>query len=172
MPSTRRVKVLGLTVALIVMSILYFTVKDPTSSNTVLGWADQEQSNARQANQQFYDRTVAAMEAKAKTKPAPAPESDQDVIRKLKEAGSAAKASVETQGPRTPPEIILEGGDSSVAGRKKMKGGEKWDISSGKESVLEEKEPVKKTDAEKDVDLELNSILKRSPSKCFHRSGS
>ena len=46
-----------------------------------------------------------------------------------------------------------------------MKGGEKWDVSTGKESAMEEKEEEKeKTEEEKDVEHELNSILKRSPS--------
>ena len=57
-------------------------------------------------------------------------------------------------------------------GRKKGDGGEKWDVSSGKQAVLDEKNSgskakEEKTEEEKDVEAELNSILKRSPSTFF-----
>jgi len=148
MPSTRRFKVLGLILALVVVSLLYMT------------------SHARQSNQDFYDRTVAALEAKAKAQLDI--ETDQDVSRKLKEAISTQEsADLPTQ--RVPPEVVLS--DNHVEGRPKLKGGEKWDVSSGKESVLGEKEDEKvKTEEEKDVELELNSILKRSPIIIFSKS--
>ena len=104
------------------------------------------------------------MEAKEKAKAAPPLVSDQDVNEKLKGASNVAKEAVETQGHRTPPEVVLNNVDKSV-GRKKVKGGEKWDVSSGKEAGTAQKEEVKKTDEEKDVEMELNSILKRSPSE-------
>ncbi|MCJ1438825.1 hypothetical protein MMC27_008215 [Xylographa pallens] len=148
MPSTRRFKVLGLILALVVVSLLYMT------------------SHARQSNQDFYDRTVAALEAKAKAKLDI--ETDQDISRKLKEATSTHEsADLPTQ--RIPPEVVLS--DNHIEGRPKLKGGEKWDVSSGKESALGEKEEEKvKTEEEKDVELELNSILKRSPIIIFSKS--
>ena len=92
--------------------------------------------------------------------------SDQDVGQKLKEVEAAARRAAELGIQRKPPEIVMDPGDESAAGRRKMKGGEKWDVSSGKESAVGEREPeVVKTDEEKDVELELNTILKRSPSK-------
>ncbi|MCJ1403755.1 hypothetical protein MMC11_006978 [Xylographa trunciseda] len=148
MPSTRRFKVLGLILALVVVSLLYMT------------------SQARQSNQDIYDRTVAALEAKAKAKLDL--ETDQDISRKLKEATST-QDSADLPPQRVPPEVVLS--DNHVEGRPKLKGGEKWDVSSGKESVLEEKEEEKvKTEEEKDVELELNSILKRSPIIIFSKS--
>ena len=61
-------------------------------------------------------------------------------------------------------------GEKTVAGRKKMKGGEKWDMATGKEAAMEEKKGEgKKDEAETkedhDVEIELNSILKKGPSK-------
>ena len=65
------------------------------------------------------------------------------------------------------------GGSDSVRigerNRKKGDAGEKWDVSSGKQAVLDEKNSgakakEEKTEEEKDVEAELNSILKRSPS--------
>ena len=123
-------------------------------------FSNQKQSNARHSDQDFYDRTVAALEAKAKAKLDIG--TDRDISRKLKEATSTQdSADLPTQ--RVPPEVVLS--ENHVEGRPKLKGGEKWDVSSGKESALGEKEEEKvKTEEEKDVELELNSILKRSPS--------
>lgn len=63
-------------------------------------------------------------------------------------------------------------GEKSVAGRKKMKGGEKWDMATGKEAAMvvdkegSSKEPGRKeTQEEHDIEVELNSILKKGPSK-------
>ncbi len=61
-------------------------------------------------------------------------------------------------------------GEKSVAGRKKMKGGEKWDMAMGKEAATEEKNKEgKKDEAETkedhEVEVELNSILKKGPSE-------
>ena len=149
-------------IALIVLTILYFTVSMSQLRNPE---THRGQSNARQSNQDFYDRTVAAMEAREKAKPAAPPVVDQGANEKPKEASNVAKEAVEPQGQRTPPEVVLDNGDKGVAGRKKLKGGEKWDVSSGKEAGTTQKEEVKKTDEEKDVEMELNSILKRSPSE-------
>ena len=92
-------------------------------------------------------------------------QSDQDVIQKLEKAVSAVNSDEESQpNPRTPPGVVPRVGDSSMP-KKKLKGGEKWDVSSSEESVASEKEPrITKTEEEKDVELELKSLLKRSPS--------
>ena len=93
--------------------------------------------------------------------------SDQGVSQKLKDAIEAAKQSPSDETPKKSPEVILQAGEKTApGGGKKVKGGEKWDVSTGKESSVGDKEKaVEKTDDEKDVDVELNSILKRSPSK-------
>ncbi|KAL9578157.1 MAG: hypothetical protein Q9212_005896, partial [Teloschistes hypoglaucus] len=67
-----------------------------------------------------------------------------------------------------------------VAGRKKYKGGEHWDVASGKQAPIgghkpgeeglekgeeEKKEEVHETEEEHEVEMELNGILKKGPSK-------
>ena len=102
------------------------------------------------------------MEAKTKDKLKTAAE---DATRKLKEAVVGPKEDTIEPVQRKPPEVVLNDGDTNVEGRPKLKGGEKWDVSSGKESAVGEKEDDKaKSEEEKDVESELNSILKRSPS--------
>lgn len=107
------------------------------------------------------------MEAKAKQKMAST--SDQDVGKKLKEAVVGKKESPDPPVQRKPLEVALNDGKKDAEGRPKMKGGEKWDVSTGKESAVGEKADDKgKTEEEKDVEHELNSILKRSPSTWPH----
>ena len=72
----------------------------------------------------------------------------------------------------SPPKVTSASstGEKSVAGRKKMKGGEKWDVATGKEAAAEENaQESKKDEAETkmdhDVEDELNSILKKGPSE-------
>ena len=108
---------------------------------------------------------------------------DADITRKLKDAADAAKKAVEPSSPaKLPPpppgslvdEVPLgtngDGEERSVAGRKKMKGGEKWDMATGKEAAMVEKEGEPKeetaeTKKEHEVEVVLNDILKRSPSR-------
>lgn len=58
-----------------------------------------------------------------------------------------------------------------MAGRKKLKGGEKWDMATGKEAPKakdssEDKEDGKEeTSEEHEVEVELNAILKKGPSE-------
>ena len=71
-------------------------------------------------------------------------------------------------------------GERSVAGRKKMKGGESKDVHSGSHSPMEkskgkgeaqeEKKEKPKSREERELDAEMNSILKRGPSKSADRS--
>ena len=130
------------------------------------------QNDARRSHSQdFYHRTIKAMDAEAAAKA-----SDQEISQKLKEAGNAAKEAVKVQIP-VRPEIPLvadaptaANGEKSVAGRKKMKGGEKWDMATGKEAAMvvdkeDEKKEQVETEKDHDVELELNGILKRGPSK-------
>ena len=92
--------------------------------------------------------------------------SDLEVGQRLKEVEIAAKKAAGLGTPRKPPEVVMDRGDETAAGRRKLKVGEKWDVSSGKESAVGEKVPeVIKTDEERDVELQLNTILKRSPSE-------
>lgn len=185
MPSTRRVKVMAITLVIVVCTILYLS-NDSSS-------------------QDFYDRTVAALEKKQA--------SDQEVAQKLQDIKDAARMQ-EPVAPNTPrkadaadakDEIPIDSkfltlehqgtGSSqtgktdddakSVAGRKKMlKGGETKDLHSGKEAPMaaegeKEKYPAgkkiekeEKVESEEDheVEMELNSILKKGPIIIFSKS--
>lgn len=65
----------------------------------------------------------------------------------------------------------VKDGEKAVAGRKKLKGGEKWDMATGKEAPKakdssEDKEDGKEeTSEEHEVEVELNAILKKGPSE-------
>ena len=110
--------------------------------------------------------------------------SDLEVSQKLDAAKHEAAQVAGEQGaqkPMTPgdtkPESPLpkvsggasSSGEKSVAGRKKMKGGEKWDMNTGKEAAMEKDKEGKKDEPETkkdhEVEVELNSILKKGPSK-------
>lgn len=69
--------------------------------------------------------------------------------------------------PQVPSPTTEEGvaEERSIAGRKTMKGGEKWDTATGKESAREGPAKAVETEEEHEVEVELNSILKKGPSK-------
>ena len=72
------------------------------------------------------------------------------------------------------------GSVKSVAGRKTIKGGETKDVHSGKEAPKypdpskekgdEEKKEVQETEEEHELEVELNTILKKGPSMSFRSS--
>ena len=80
----------------------------------------------------------------------------------------------------TEPEEAPSGEDSreekSVAGRKKMKGGNSKDMRSGSQSPMDEgkkkgehkteKKEKPKSKEQRELEAEMNSILKRGPSEC------
>ncbi len=109
--------------------------------------------------------------------------SDQEISQKLDAAKHEAAQVAGEQGAQkpmspgdtkqeSPPKVSGEAskGEKSVAGRKKMKGGEKWDMATGKEAAMEDKkkEPEKdeaETKEDHQVEVELNSILKKGLSE-------
>jgi glutaredoxin len=116
--------------------------------------------------------------AKADAVAAEATAADQEVARKLKEkleaqkvvgpskneGGPGEKGAEEAAAGQPPILEVADGGEKTVPSRK-IKGGEKWDINSGKEAPVDAKEQnEQKSDEEKDTEVELNAILKRSPS--------
>lgn len=159
MPSMRRIKVFGLLVILFVVTVLFYTASIRQNSP----------QDSRTASD-FYDRTVNALNNK---KPAGGTSGDEQVAaamaKSLKEAAQVAKDNANAKAPKPdPPSSILGVGsaaegareEKSVAGRKKFTTGEA-------------QEPIKdkvETKEEHDVEVELNIILKKSPSKCAHAS--
>ena len=102
--------------------------------------------------------------------------------------GSAQRPIGAQQQPQAPLEAsihpkaaVADGKDEEVKGLpKKVKGGEKWDMNTGKEAPAkagkEEKEKVEVTEEQHKVEVELNGILKQGPSKhipsppfCFNK---
>lgn len=186
MPSTRRVKLLAIALAIAVCTIFYLS-NDSSS-------------------QDFYSRTVAALDKKQAL--------DQEVARKLQDIKNAAKAQepviptvpqkpiaasaddgkpIEVQVPayaeehdkENPTMKIGDNDAKSVAGRKTiLKDGETKDLQSGKEAPMavdreKEKYPAgkkvekeEKVESEEDheVEMELNSILKKGPIIIFSKS--
>ncbi|KAI9677050.1 MAG: hypothetical protein M1817_006889 [Caeruleum heppii] len=141
MPSTRRLKVLLVTVILCVITILWFTSK-----------ARNERSP------DFYTRTVRKMEQKDRE----AVEMAQKMQDRMQHAKNEGKAG-SNQKPLEVP-VPLKGaatGEKGVAGRKKM--AQKVDDVQGDTKKAETKE-------EHELEVELNSILKRSPIIIFSKT--
>jgi hypothetical protein len=147
MPSTRRVKILGLLVIICVVTILF--------------WTSSNHAPDSQSADEFYSKTIKGLNKK--------PDSvgdDEEIARqmalRLKEAAQVAKDNANLKAPKPDPPSAVVGkgsaaegasGDRGVAGRKKFTSGE-------------EQEPVKEeTEEDHEVTETLNGILKKSPSK-------
>ncbi|TVY15909.1 Monothiol glutaredoxin-7 [Lachnellula arida] len=159
MPSMRRIKVFGLLVVLFVITVLFYT-----------GSLRQNSPQDSRTAGDFYDRTVNALNNK---KPAGGTSDDDQVAaamaKSLKEAAQVAKDNANAKAPKPdPPSIVLGVGsaaegareEKSVAGRKKFTTGEA-------------QEPIKdnvETKEDHDIEVELNSILKKSPIIIFSKS--
>lgn len=181
MPSTRRVKYISALVAVVLMCILYYSNEKDTLSS-----------------EEFYSRTVAAMEREASSR-SPSIQKHDSVSHQAHQAAADGKVK---EPPPIPPakgqehEAVLVAPDDKsvkpdkdakgVAGRKKYKGGEHWDVASGKQAPIggkktlndeenEEDEVGKKiqkeeTEEEHEIEVELNSILKKGPIIVFSKS--
>ncbi|TVY26872.1 Monothiol glutaredoxin-7 [Lachnellula hyalina] len=159
MPSMRRVKIFGLFVVLFVVTVLFYTAS-----------LRQSQSQDSRTASDFYDKTVNALNNK---KPGGGTSGDEEVAaamaKSLKEAAQVAKDNANAKAPKPdPPSSILGVGsaaegareEKSVAGRKKFTTGEA-------------QEPIKnkvETQEDHDIEVELNSILKKSPIIIFSKS--
>lgn len=143
------------------------------------------QNNSRRTQtQDFYSSTVTAMDAQDT--------SDEVTEWKLEEVRSNAKAHPHVKEQSYSPAnseaaIVTEMSgeatteEKSVAGRKKMaKGGERWDMVTGKEAAMVVdregggkvgKEEKTETREQHEIEVELNSILKKGPSKSFLQTG-
>ena len=155
MPSKRRIKVFSLSIFLFAITLLFYT-------------ASVRQTRERDLRTvgDFYDKTVNALNSKTKASAGGTNEEDEMIARKmaesLKEAAQVAKDNANAKAPKPdPPSQIVgvgsaadgaRGDERSVAGRRKFGG--------------EEQRVVKEEESEEDheIELELNSILKKSPS--------
>jgi len=152
MPSLRRIKVFGLLVFLFVVTVLFYTAS-----------LRQNRSPDTRTAGDFYGKTVNALNKK----PGAAGADDEvaaAMAKSLKEAAQVAKDNANAKAPKPdPPSSIVGVGSAAdgareergIAGRKKYPAGE------AQEPVQEKPE----TKEDHDIEVELNSILKKSPSK-------
>lgn len=156
MPSMRRVKVFGLIIFLFVVTVLFYTAN-----------VRQNRSQDSRTAGDFYDRTVNALNNK---KPGSgSSQSDEDVAaamaKSLKEAAQVAKDNANAKAPKpNPPSEIVGVGSAAEGARmeKGVAGRKKYTTGDAQEPIKEEPE----TEEHHMVEVELNSILKKSPSKC------
>ena len=148
------------------------------SSRSVANTSTQNDSR-RASTQDFYETTVDVLNAEDAA--------NAETARRLKEARQAAKkgAKPEAVGPKpvghqaqTPIDIEIPEGDHDhtsagkpVSGRK-IKGGEKWDMATGKEAAIQAhgegehaRQKKQETQEQHEIEVELNAILKKGPSK-------
>jgi Sec-independent protein translocase protein TatA len=150
----RRIKVFGLLVLLVVVTLLFWTAS-----------LRQQETDVGD----FYQKTVNGLNKKPSTAGSTGGLEDDDEVAKamaqrLKEAAQVAKDNANAKAPKPdPPSSVVGVGsaaegasDRGIAGRKKFAAGD------AQQPVMEE------TEEDRKVDAELNSILKKSPSKCFH----
>lgn len=158
--------------------------------------ARQDQYIPTQQDHDFYASTINAMEKLDKQEA----EASSFRMDKLKEVERASKKSnsIATNRPSSPlipaddddissssktasiPKTKVNNdaniSEKSVAGRKKMKGGEKYDMATGKEAAMVvdkegtsgkdiSSEKKEETQEEHEIEVELNLILKKGPSK-------
>jgi hypothetical protein len=155
----RRVKVFGLLILLVVVTLLFWTAS----------LRQQREPDSRTVGD-FYQKTVNGLNKKPSTGGSTGGLGDDDeevskaMAQRLKEAAQVAKDNANAKAPKPDPPSSLVGVGSAaegasergVAGRKKFATGD------AQAPVSEE------TEEDRKVDAELNSIMKKSPSKCFH----
>ncbi|KAL9127490.1 MAG: hypothetical protein Q9217_003646 [Psora testacea] len=193
MPSSRRIKTIATALAIAACFLLFMSRDTSTQefySRTVAALDKKEASDAKAASKLRTIKDTSKNEEPTRVdstlqKPLAEPASkdkshtDEEIPLKgdpndyLVDKPTADKASKEVVSERTTSE---KGDDDtrSVAGRKKMKGGESKDLHSGKESPKEgkkekKKEPLKSKE-ESEIETEMNSILKRGPIIIFSKS--
>jgi hypothetical protein len=153
MPSLRRIKLFSVLLILIVVTLLFYTSSQRQSRSPDLRTAGD-----------FYDKTLNALRNQNANPKDGGLSKDELVAKKvkesLKEAAQLAKDNAIAKAPKPDPpsEVVgkgsaAQGAERGIAGRKKYGTGE--DQKPFKEETAEEHE----------VELELNSILKKSPSQ-------
>ncbi|KAG9248792.1 thioredoxin-like protein [Calycina marina] len=153
MPPLRRLKFLLVLVFLGVVLTLYYTSSARNSRSSISDTSD------------FYSRTLEGLDKHAiphEAAPGKSAEEAKGMQERLKEAAQVAKDNANAKAPKPDPPsavvgkgnsaqvVVVGGGEKGIAGRKKFGGNE-------------EKE-------EREAEVELNSILKKSPIIVFSKS--
>jgi len=163
MPSPRRVKVLTLLVFLTVVIILFYT-------------SSMRQQHSLSMSDPFYEKTMAGLKDKDATTPGKtSPKSgdkkeddnkgdDEEVTRlmteRLKEAAKSAKDKANAKAPKPDPPSKVVGVGSAAEGADKSASKKK--IIAEEQEVIKEEE-TEETKEEHEVEVELNTILKKAP---------
>lgn len=159
----------------------HFIALKPNRSSRSVTYTSTQNDSRRASTQDFYQTTVDALNAEDAA--------NAETAHRLKEAREAAKkgAKLEAVGPNKPkehqaqtpidieipkPEDGRTRAEKPVSGRKKMKGGEKWDMATGKEAAIQAhgqeehaRQEEQETQEQHEIEVELNAILKKGPSK-------
>jgi glutaredoxin len=160
MPSTRRIKVFGLLVFIGVVTLLFYTSSARQQRNSLSGDFYAKTKNALDNKQTQGKGEIAQAQG---LRNAEDEELAKQMQERLKNAAKSAKDAANAKAPKPdPPSQIVgvgsaaegAGGERSVAGRKKMGGGDK-----GTQEVVKEE-----SKEDSDIKAELNSILKKSTS--------
>ncbi|KAF2754458.1 glutaredoxin [Pseudovirgaria hyperparasitica] len=173
MPSQRRVKVFGLLIVLAILTTIY--------------WASAAQQTK---SSKFYTNTVAALEEKKQAEIAAKVKAENDATAarkedigiRLKAAEEKAKKSADEKGHRISQQVMASNeekkdavDEKSVAGRVKYKDEKEKDTPGvarvgGNTENMEKLDKESKSEEDQEVEMELNSILKRSPIIIFSKS--
>jgi hypothetical protein len=160
MPSTRRIKVFGLLVFIGVITLLFYTSSARQQRNALSGDFYAKTKNALDNKQTQGKGEIAQAQG---LRNAEDEELAKQMQERLKDAAKSAKDAANAKAPKPDPPSQLvgmgnaaegAGGERSVAGRKKMGGGDK-----GTQEVVKEE-----SKEDSDIKAELNSILKKSTS--------
>ncbi|PQE06359.1 glutaredoxin protein [Rutstroemia sp. NJR-2017a WRK4] len=166
MPSTRRIKVFGLLVFIGVITLLFYTSSARQQRNALSGDFYAKTKNALDNKQTQGKGEIAQAQG---LRNAEDEELAKQMQERLKDAAKSAKDAANAKAPKPdPPSQIVgvgsaaegAGAERSVAGRKKMGGGDK-----GTQEVVKEE-----SKEDSDINAELNSILKKSAIIIFSKS--
>jgi len=151
MPPLRRMKIPAIVAFILIAAILFW-------SSSIR----QQSAQGSQSVGDFYDKTVSALDKEPDVPPSGKTEDDEEVTRamaeRLKKAAQVAKDNANAKAPKPDPPSSLVGvgsaaeGGRSVAGRKKF-------------PAADSQEPIKESQEDHDAEVELNNILKKSPSE-------
>ncbi|KAE9376914.1 hypothetical protein N431DRAFT_187233 [Stipitochalara longipes BDJ] len=163
MPSMRRIKVFGLLILLVVVTLLFWTAS----------LRQQQELDSATAGD-FYQKTVNGLNKKPSSGGAAGGLGDNDneevskaMAQRLKEAAQVAKDNANAKAPKPDPPSSLVGVGSAAEGASErgVAGRKKFTASEVQVPVSEEE-----TEEDRKVDAELNSILKKSPIIIFSKS--
>ncbi|EPE31548.1 Thioredoxin-like protein [Glarea lozoyensis ATCC 20868] len=154
MPSARRMRVFGLLVLCFTVTVLYYTASARSSRPRDLRTAGD-----------FYSKTVNALPKDVKGGAQKVVDEDDEEVKartaRLRDAAKLAKDKANKKAPKPDAPGDIEGVGSASEGR-----GVVGSAGRRKEKV----EGVKESEEDHDVEVELNSILKRAPIIIFSKS--